>query len=80
MVKFVSAPTTETNGEAVDGAWEWLVRGNRHHDKALWTEPVSDVCHDLDMARIISLADACTPSLCTNIDGRCEEDFFANYS
>ncbi|KAG7640633.1 MULE transposase domain [Arabidopsis suecica] len=24
MVKFVSAPTTETNGEAVDGAWEWL--------------------------------------------------------
>ncbi|KAG7635994.1 Zinc finger SWIM-type [Arabidopsis thaliana x Arabidopsis arenosa] len=24
MVKSVSAPTTETNGEAVDGAWEWL--------------------------------------------------------
>ncbi|VYS52165.1 unnamed protein product [Arabidopsis thaliana] len=50
VVKSVSAPTTETNGEAVDGAEEWLVRGIRRHDKALWTEPASDVCNDLDMA------------------------------
>ena len=80
VVKSVSVPTTDPIVDAGDAAGEWLVRVNRRHGKSLWTEPDSDACDDFDMAGIISLADAGTPSLSSDIDGRCEEDIFANYS
>ncbi|VYS52164.1 unnamed protein product [Arabidopsis thaliana] len=90
VVQFVTAPTIETNGDIDDGAGKYFsseVEGV-HVELAVvksvsapTTETNGEAVDGVEeYGGIISPADAGTPSLSTDIDGRCEEDFFANYS